>query len=59
MAVGDIRQLPLQVRGLFDTATLFNLVYCFPDEERVALFRTLRGLLAPGGRLLLASNLHS
>ncbi|MFH1033153.1 MAG: class I SAM-dependent methyltransferase [Pseudomonadota bacterium] len=59
VAVGDIRQPPPEVRGPYEVITLFNLVYYFQDEERLAIFRSLRSLLAPGGVMLLASNLHS
>ena len=35
--------------------TLYNNIYYFPLEERVALFQTLRDLLAPDGALALVS----
>lgn len=39
----------------FDLATLHQNIYYFPVPERVALLRLVRGLLKPGGRLLLTS----
>jgi SAM-dependent methyltransferase len=44
---GDIRQLTAD--ATFDIVTLHNVIYYFPVEERVALYRRLRGLLAPDG----------
>ena len=41
--------------GLFDVLTLYNNIYYFPVEERVALFKHLRSLLKPGGRILLTT----
>jgi cyclopropane fatty-acyl-phospholipid synthase-like methyltransferase len=39
----------------FDLALLANLVYYVPRDERVALLRTVGGLLAPGGVLLVVT----
>ena len=39
----------------FDLALLANVVYYVPVDERVALLRTVAGLLAPGGVLLLVT----
>jgi 4-hydroxy-2,2'-bipyrrole-5-carbaldehyde O-methyltransferase len=39
----------------FDIATLYNNVYYFPLEERVALLQRIRSFLKPGGFLLLTT----
>jgi 4-hydroxy-2,2'-bipyrrole-5-carbaldehyde O-methyltransferase len=39
----------------FHVATLYNNIYYFPVEERVALFQRIAGFLAPGGFLLLTT----
>ncbi len=47
---GDVRaQTPEPV---FDIVTLYNNIYYFPVDERVALFRRLAEFLKPGGFLL-------
>ena len=40
---------------LFDIVTLYNNIYYFPVEERVDLFRHLRSLLKPNGRIVLTT----
>jgi len=40
---------------LFDIATLYNNIYYFPVEERVALFERIGSFLRPGGFLLLTT----
>jgi SAM-dependent methyltransferase len=40
---------------LFDIATLYNNIYYFPVEERVALLERIAGFLKPGGFLLLTT----
>jgi len=47
---GDVRALVAE--AAFEIVTLFNNIYYFPVEERVALFRHLAGFLKPGGFLL-------
>ena len=50
---GDFRdKVPAE---LFDVATLYNNIYYFPVDERVALLERVRGFLAPGGFLLLTT----
>ena len=39
----------------FDLLTFYNLIYYFPEDERLDLLRHLHSLLKPGGRLALAS----
>lgn len=39
----------------FDIATLYNNIYYFPVEERVALLQRVRSFLRPGGFLLLTT----
>jgi 4-hydroxy-2,2'-bipyrrole-5-carbaldehyde O-methyltransferase len=40
---------------LFEILTLYNNIYYFPVEERIALFRHLRSLIKPNGRILLTT----
>lgn len=51
--VGDIRARA--VAPDFDLVTLYNNIYYFPVEERVALLAGIKGLLKPGGALLLTT----
>lgn len=51
--VGDVREAALE--GGFDLATLHNNIYYFPVAERESLLRRVRGLLRPGGGLLLTT----
>jgi hypothetical protein len=47
---GDIRA---KASGeLFDIATLYNNIYYFPVEERIALFQHISRFVRPGGFLL-------
>jgi 4-hydroxy-2,2'-bipyrrole-5-carbaldehyde O-methyltransferase len=50
----DVRTAPLPA-AWFDLVLLFQNVYYFAADERPDLLRRLRGLLAPGGALVLAS----
>jgi SAM-dependent methyltransferase len=50
---GDFRARALG--ELFDIATLYNNIYYFPVEERVALFERIGSFLGPGGFLLLTT----
>jgi SAM-dependent methyltransferase len=59
VALGDIRQPPPETQGPFEIITLFNLVYYFEEKERIYLFGRLRSMLAAGGVLLVANNMHS
>lgn len=50
---GDVRaKLPCEP---FDIATLYNNIYYFPVEERVALLQQIGSFLKPGGFLLLTT----
>jgi SAM-dependent methyltransferase len=49
---GDVREF---AEGGFDVATMHNNIYYFPVETRVALLKHVRGLLRPGGRILLTT----
>jgi SAM-dependent methyltransferase len=49
----DVRQY--EPGEAFDIITLQNNIYYFAVDERVALFRRLRGFLKPGGRLLVTT----
>lgn len=53
---GDIRRPPGEVAGTFDLITLFNILYYFPEQDRVALLDGMRAMLSPGGRLAIAIN---
>lgn len=59
VVAGDIRTHPESGEGPFDLITLFNVLYYFPLEERPALFRRIRSLLAPGGVFGLAASFRS
>lgn len=50
---GDIRARPAIPD--FDVVTLYNNIYYFPVEERIALLSRTRQFLGPGGRLLLTT----
>lgn len=52
---GDIRSAPEEVRGAFDLVLLLNVIYYFPVADRVALLRSLRQRLSPGGALLIVT----
>lgn len=51
---GDIRDRAPGER--FDVVTLFNAIYYFPREERVALLEKIAAHLAPGGLLVLSTS---
>ena len=53
---GDIRSLSSDINS-FELITLINVVYYFPVEKRVELFRTLRSKLSPGGSLAIVMNM--
>lgn len=53
---GDVREAELD--GSYDVILLLNNIYYFAPEERPDLFRTLRGALREGGRLVLVSMFH-
>lgn len=55
--LGDIRHPPADLVGPFDLITLYNNLYYFVPEERIALFSTLRSLLAPDGSLAIACSM--
>jgi SAM-dependent methyltransferase len=50
----DVRTAELPAAS-FDLVLLFQNIYYFAEDERPDLLRRLRGLLAPGGALVLAS----
>ena len=58
IVLGDIRNPPADLGGPFDLVTLYNNVYYFPLEERAALFKKLRSLLARRGSLALLSSMQ-
>ncbi len=51
--VQDVREY--RTHEQFDILTLYNNIYYFPVEERVDLLRHLKGLLRPGGRIVLTT----
>jgi SAM-dependent methyltransferase len=52
---GDVRELDSRTAGPFGLVTLCNNIYYFAPEERLALYRQLGSLLAPGGTLLVTT----
>jgi len=56
---GDILNPPAELNGSFDYITLFNLIYYFKFEDRVALFKSLKPMLNPRGSLLIVSTFQS
>ncbi|MCP3984666.1 MAG: class I SAM-dependent methyltransferase [bacterium] len=52
---GDVRQPPPELKDAFDLITLYNIIYYFPEEERLELIRALRERLSPGGTLALVT----
>jgi len=44
-----------EARGPFDLLVALELVEHFPEEEALAFLRRARGLLAPGGRIVLST----
>jgi SAM-dependent methyltransferase len=48
---GDLRDFAPE--PVYDLATLYNNIYYFPTEARVAVLGHIKGFLRPGGRLLL------
>ena len=55
VVTADIRDPKMNLGGPFDLIMLFNNVYYFPVEERPALYRTVRSLLAENGCLAIVS----
>ncbi len=53
--VGNVLTPPPELIGPFDLVTLYNNIYYFPVEQRVALFQRVHAWLAPGGALALVS----
>lgn len=52
---GNIMDPPPEISGKFDLITLYNIVYYFDEESRLALFARLKGMLARGGALAIAT----
>ncbi len=52
---GDVMNPPPEVEGKFDLVTLYNIVYYFDEDSRLALFAKLKGMLAKGGALVITS----
>jgi SAM-dependent methyltransferase len=57
VAVGDIRAFARSVEEPYDLVTLVNNIYYFAPEERVELYRQLRGSLTDGGELVVVTML--
>lgn len=51
----DIRSPSKEVDGPFGLITLYNNIYYFETEERVALFESIRARLTPDGKLAVVS----
>lgn len=51
---GDVRDRPSD--PTFDVVTLYNVLYYFPVDERIALLTKLAAFLRPGGRLVLSTS---
>ena len=58
VVAADIHNLPADITGPFELVTLYNNVYYFQPDRRPGLFRTIRSLLASGGRLAVVSLLQ-
>ncbi len=54
---GDIHDLPLHYNA-FDLISLINVVYYFPVEQRVELFRNLRSRLSSKGSMVIVMNME-
>ena len=48
--VGDVRDAPL--RGPFDAAYVLDVMHHLPEDDQLRVLERLRGLLVPGGMLL-------
>jgi SAM-dependent methyltransferase len=55
---GDIRADAERLGQTYDLITLLNVVYYFPEDERLPLFRGIRRLLAAGGRFVLVNSMQ-
>jgi 4-hydroxy-2,2'-bipyrrole-5-carbaldehyde O-methyltransferase len=55
---GDIHVLFDSLEGPFDLITLFNIMYYFPNEERLDFLGKLRSLLSPQGVLAIAMHVQ-
>jgi ubiquinone/menaquinone biosynthesis C-methylase UbiE len=51
---GDVRDR--RADASFDVVTLYNAIYYFAVEERVAVFRKLASFLKPGGRVIVSTS---
>ena len=58
VVLGDVRNLPSEVKGEFDLITLYNIIYYFPVEDRPELVHELRARLSAGGTLALVSTMQ-
>jgi cyclopropane fatty-acyl-phospholipid synthase-like methyltransferase len=56
--MADICSPPTELQGPFDLIMLIAIIYYIPLKVRPELFRTLRGLLAPGGTLAIVSTVR-
>ncbi len=57
VAVGDVRAFVRSVEEPYDLVTLVNNIYYFAPEDRVELYRQLRGSLTDGGELVVVTML--
>jgi SAM-dependent methyltransferase len=56
--MADICSPPTELQGPFDLMMLIAIIHYIPLKVRPELFRTLRGLLAPGGTLAIVSTVR-
>lgn len=57
IVTGNVLSLPADA-GPFDLITLNNVLYYFPENERIDLFKSFRARLSPSGSLAIAMNMQ-
>lgn len=57
--VGDIADSKTSIEGPFDLITLYNVLYYFPVEERIRLFKKFRSLLSDDATVSIVNTMKS